>query len=81
MRKLHYSVVLEWDEEEKLYVATVPALSVSSYGKTRSKALRNAKEAILVTVEGLKALGQPVPEGDAGTVELVEVTVGAASPG
>ena len=75
MKKLRYSVVLDWDEEEKLFVASVPALSISTYGESRDDALEKAREAIVVTIEGLRAIGQPVPEGDSGKVEAVEVTV------
>ena len=72
---LKYSVVVEWDEEANLFVATVPALSISTYGDSREEVMEKVREAIQVTVEGLRALGQPVPEGDAGKVETVEVTV------
>ena len=75
MGKVSYSVVIEWDPEDKVYVATVPALSVSTYGESRGEALEMAKEAIAVTVEGLKLLGQAVPEGDGDRVEHVEVIV------
>ncbi len=75
MGKIRYSVVIEWDEETNLFVATVPALTVSTYGDTREEAIEMVKEAIMVTVEGLRASGQPVPEGDAGKVELIEVVV------
>ncbi len=61
MKKLRYSVVLDWDEEEKLFVASVPALAVSTYGESRDEALEKAREAIVVTIEGLRAIGQPVP--------------------
>jgi predicted RNase H-like HicB family nuclease len=59
MSIVRYSVVLEWDEEEQLFVASVPALSVSTYGETRDEALANAREAIAVTLDGLQATGQP----------------------
>ena len=61
---VRYSVVIDWDDEEKLYVATVPALSVSTYGETREEALTQAREAITVTIEGLRDVGQPIPDGD-----------------
>ncbi|MCX6023363.1 MAG: type II toxin-antitoxin system HicB family antitoxin [Chloroflexi bacterium] len=75
MGKIRYSVVIEWDEETNFFVATVPALTVSTYGDTREEAIEMVKEAIAVTVEGLRAIGWPVPEGDAGVVQMVEVTV------
>lgn len=75
MGKFSYSVVIDWDEEEKLFVATVPALSVSTYGETRTEAMEKVKEAIVVTVEGLQQIGQPIPQGDNGTVESVQVEI------
>jgi predicted RNase H-like HicB family nuclease len=75
MGNVRYSVVVDWDKAEKLFVATVPALCVSTYGETREEAMEKVREAIAVTVEGLHAAGQPVPEGDSGRVEIVEVEV------
>lgn len=65
MGNVRYSVVVDWDKVEKVFVATVPALSVSTYGETREEAIENVGEAIAATVEGLHAAGQPVPHGDA----------------
>ena len=75
MGNVRYSVVVDWDTADKLFVATVPALSVSTYGETREEAMEKVREAIAVTVEGLRAAGQPVPHGDTGRVEIVEVEV------
>ncbi len=75
MEKIRYTVVLEWDPEEDLYVATLPALSVGSYGETRDEALAKIKEAAEVTIEGLKETGQPIPRGDEDKIGLVEVAV------
>ena len=75
MGTFRYTVVIEWDLDERAYVANVPALPVSTYGETRQDALRQAKDAIAVTIEGLRAAGQPVPAGDGDTVETVEVNV------
>ncbi|MBM3942100.1 MAG: type II toxin-antitoxin system HicB family antitoxin [SAR202 cluster bacterium] len=62
MGSVRYSVVLDWDETEKVFVATVPALSVSTYGDTREEVMDKVREAIAVTVEGLRIIGQPVPQ-------------------
>jgi predicted RNase H-like HicB family nuclease len=62
MGNVRYSVVLDWDEVEELYVVTVPALSIGTYGETREEAIEKAKEAIIVTIEGLREVGQPVPQ-------------------
>jgi len=74
MGKLSYSVVVEWDEAKRVFTATVPAFSISTYGSDRKEALEKAKEAILVTIEGLSAAGQEVPQGDAGAVEIFEMS-------
>lgn len=75
MKKFRYTVVIEWDLEEKVYVATVPAFPLSTYGETREEALEKVKEAIAITIEGLQSVGQPVPQGDEDKVEVVEVAV------
>ncbi len=75
MKKIRYTVVLEWDPEEELYVATLPALSAGSYGVTRDEALAKIKEAAEVTIEGLKETGQPIPMGDGDTIGLLELAV------
>ena len=59
-----YTVVIEWDPEEELYIATIPALSVGSYGVSRKEAMEKIKEAAEVTIEGLKAHNLPVPQGE-----------------
>jgi predicted RNase H-like HicB family nuclease len=58
-----------------LFIATVPALSIGTYGETREEAIEKAKEAIIVTIEGLREVGQPIPPGDEGKVEVLEVEV------
>ena len=73
MGKYRYTVVIEWDSEERLYVATIPVLSIGSYGETREEAMDMIKESAAVTIEGLKADRQAVPVGDEDTVGFVEV--------
>ena len=75
MKKLRYTVAIEWDPQDKVYVANVPALPVSTFGETREEALERVKEAITVTIEGLQSIGQPVPDGDGDKIETIEVTV------
>ena len=75
MGKLSYSVVVEWDEAERVFTATVPAFSISTYGSDRKEVLEKAKEAILVTIEGLSATGQQVPQGDEDVIEILQVEV------
>ncbi len=75
MGTARYTVVVEWDEEEKLYIATIPALSVGSYGGSREEVLAKIKEAAEVTIQGLKAHNLPVPRGDDDTIEHLDMAV------
>ena len=75
MEKVRYTVVLEWDPEEELYIATIPALSVGSYGETRQEAMAKIEESAIVTIEGLNATGQAIAMDDRETVGFVDVAV------
>ena len=70
-----YTVVIEWDQEEKLYIATIPALSVGSYGVSRQEAMEKIREAAEVMIEGLKAHNLPVPQGDQDMIDHLDVAV------
>lgn len=68
-----FKVILEWDEETKVYAVTVPQLpGCVTQGKTREEALERIQEAIAGHIEALKLIGEPVPQGD---VEFAEVQV------
>ena len=63
---MRYTVILEEGEDGYVF-AHVPALKgCHTQGKTREEALTNAKEAIELYIESLKALNKPLPE-DTGT--------------
>ena len=75
MGMARYTVVIEWDDEEELYIATIPALSVGSYGVTRKEVMEKIKEAAEVMIEGLKTHNLPVPQGDQDTIEHLDMAV------
>jgi predicted RNase H-like HicB family nuclease len=61
-----FSVILNWDEEKKVYVATVPTLpGCVAQGHTKEEASERIQEAIEGYQELLKIDGIiiPVPEG------------------
>ncbi|HBX22966.1 MAG TPA: type II toxin-antitoxin system HicB family antitoxin [Desulfotomaculum sp.] len=65
MKKRRFKVILEWVANEKVFTVEIPALpGCATYGSTREEALERAHEAISVTIEGLQATGQPIPDGD-----------------
>ena len=76
-----YRVVIEEDIENETYWARVPALpGCFTQGDTVAEVLDHLQEAIPLYLDGLKASGEPIPEGDAPThgqpIEL-SVTVAA----
>lgn len=68
-----FKVVLEWDEEGKGYVVSVPALpGCFTQGDTVEEALARAREAIQGHLEALVEAGLPLPAQD---VDIAEVQV------
>lgn len=64
MPGLHYTVILE-REEDGGYHAFVPALrGCHTQGDTLEEAIENAREAIEAYLESLKAKGEPIPTED-----------------
>jgi len=72
---LRYSVLLQRDSEEPVYVVTVPALpGCFTQGATVEQALDRAREAIALHVEGIIELGDPIPvESTPPLLTVVEV--------
>jgi predicted RNase H-like HicB family nuclease len=67
------ALILEWDNEGQAYHVTVPALpGCVTHGSTREEALSRIQEAIKGHIQGLKLIGEPIPESD---VDIAEVQV------
>jgi len=61
MPEYKFTVVVEQDEDG-LYVASVPLLQgCYTQGDTYEEALENIKDAIKLSIEARKAIGEPVP--------------------
>jgi antitoxin HicB len=68
-----YAVVLEPDPDGG-YVATVPAFPrCCSQGESIDEAVSNAREAILLTIEGICQRGEPIPDPSAEILRNVAV--------
>lgn len=75
-----YSVVIEHDEETGTYWARVPALpGCFTQGDAISEVLENLQEAMTLYLEGLRADGRPIPEGDAQADEPIRLSVTVAA--
>lgn len=59
---LHYSIHIQWSEEDQVYLAMVPELpGCITHGKTYQKALKQVKDAMECWIEGSKAVGRSIP--------------------
>lgn len=62
MSMRQFSVVVEWDSEDEIWVTHVPALDyLSSYGDTQEAALESTREAIVGYLEAAAKDGIPLP--------------------
>ena len=58
-----YSMVIEWDPDDEIFVATVPELpGCRTHGRTYEEAVQQAQDAIESWIEAARAEGAPVPE-------------------
>ncbi len=71
-----YAILLTSHVEEGGYIVDVPALpGCHSQGDTPEEAIANAREAIAAWIKSAEKDGEPIPEEEAHTQELViEVT-------
>jgi antitoxin HicB len=76
-----YRAVIEHDVANGTYWARVPALpGCFTQGETVAEVVDNLREAILLCLEGLRADGQPIPDGDAPADEQpINLTVTVAA--
>ena len=62
-----YSMVVQWSDEDQLFLVTIPEfaeLVVMPYthGKTREQAIHNGEEIIEMYLEAWQAENEPIPE-------------------
>lgn len=63
MNPKHYSLLIQWDDEDKIYVVSVPELpGAKTHGKTQEDAIKNAYEVIELWLETAKELGWNIPK-------------------
>jgi len=62
MNAHHYSMVIQWDPRDNIYVVTVPELpGCRTHGKTYTEAIKNAQEVIALWIEDAQKAGEPIP--------------------
>ncbi|HYP40506.1 MAG TPA: type II toxin-antitoxin system HicB family antitoxin [Chloroflexia bacterium] len=61
----HYSMLLEWDPVDRIYVVTIPELpGCHTHGKTYEEAARHGQEVIEGWIDASREWGQPVPKAN-----------------
>ena len=63
MEKLHYSILIQWSNEDNKYIVTLPEFpGCHTHGDTYEEALQNGKEVLELVIENRQDLGRPLPE-------------------
>ena len=59
----HYSMNIQWSEEDRAYIVTVPELpGCRTHGRTYEEAVRQGQDAIATWIDGSRALGLAIPK-------------------
>ncbi len=58
----HFSMNIQWDEDDQIFIVTVPELpGCRTHGRTYEEAVRQGQDAIESWIMVAKELGRPVP--------------------
>lgn len=58
----HYSITIQWSDEDQVYIATVPELpGCKTHGRTYEEALQQVQYAIEGWIDFAKELGWAIP--------------------
>lgn len=61
MNPQHYSMLIQWDDEDNIYIVSIPELKLKTHGKTYDEAIKNALEVIELYLEVAAIDGRPIP--------------------
>jgi predicted RNase H-like HicB family nuclease len=62
MDEIHYSMIIQWDEDDKIFVVTVPELpGCITHGRTYEEAVKQGQDAIESWITVAREMGRPVP--------------------
>ena len=59
----HYSMVIEWSDQDQAYIVTLPEWGpgAKTHGMTYDEAVHNGQEVLAMLVETAQEQGQPLP--------------------
>jgi antitoxin HicB len=63
---LHYSMLIEWSEEDQAYLVTLPewanrAMMPATHGNTYSEAVQHGQEVLEMLINSAQQDGEPLP--------------------
>ncbi|MBE3559557.1 MAG: type II toxin-antitoxin system HicB family antitoxin [Ktedonobacteraceae bacterium] len=62
MNSKHYSMLIQWSNEDQVYVVTVPELpGCRTHGETYEEAVKQGQDAIESWLMVAQELGRPIP--------------------
>ncbi|GER87488.1 HicB family protein [Dictyobacter vulcani] len=62
MIPIHYSVIIQWSDEDQAFIAEVPELpGCSTHGDTYEEVIKNAQEVIELWLVNAMATGKEIP--------------------
>jgi len=62
MKDLHYSMIIEWDDHDKIFVVTIPELpGCRTHGRTYEEAIEQGQEAIEGWIMTAQADNESIP--------------------
>jgi len=62
MDVFHYSMFIQWSDEDNTYIVTVPELpGCKTHGDTYEEAVKNGQEVIELCITSEQELGRPIP--------------------
>ena len=77
----HYSMILEWDPRDDIYIATVPELpGCRTHGATLEEAVANGREAMELWIDSARKWGDPIPPPQYFSPDVVKTPSEAAVP-
>jgi predicted RNase H-like HicB family nuclease len=64
--QMHYSMVIEWSEEDQVYLVTLPewatrVLMQVTHGDTYAEAVQRGQEVLKMLIESAKSAQEPLP--------------------
>ncbi|MEO6890409.1 MAG: type II toxin-antitoxin system HicB family antitoxin [Ktedonobacteraceae bacterium] len=63
MNPKHYSMLIQWDPRDNIYVVTIPELSgCRTHGDSYEEAIKNTLEIIALWIEDAQKAGESIPQ-------------------